>query len=77
MARVLARSLPHAVPLSYERVQDLGENISEVVKTTEQFEALLPSLIINITLLGLDWHTPEEYARSPFPAELRRLPLHG
>jgi hypothetical protein len=71
MARALARSLPHAVPLSYERVQDLGENISEVVKTTEQFEALLPSLIINITLLGLDWYTPEEYARSPFPAEPR------
>jgi hypothetical protein len=75
-ARLLARSLPYPISLSYERMKDLGEDIGEVVKTTDQFEAILPSLIINIALLGLDWYTPEEYARSPFPAE-PRLPAQG
>jgi hypothetical protein len=77
IARALARSLPSPVPLAYERVRALGEDIGEVMKITEQFESLLPSLIINIALLGLDWHTPEDYARSPFPAESRRLTVHG
>lgn len=70
-ARLPARSLSYPISLSYERMKDLGEDIGEVAKTTNQFEAILPSLIINIALLGLDWYTSEECARSPFPAEPR------
>lgn len=67
-ARSLARSLPIPVALSRERVEELGEDPDEIVKTTEKFERLLPSLIINIALFSLDWKTPETLEQSPFPA---------
>lgn len=70
-ARSLARSLPHPVPLSRERVEELGENADAVVKMTDQFERLLPPLILNIGLLELDWQSPEVAVRSPFPAAPR------
>lgn len=69
VARREARDLPHPLPLSRERVEALGEEVDEVVKTTEQFEQLLPGLILNVALLSLDWSSADALARSPFPAE--------
>lgn len=67
-ARKLARTLPFSVPLSRERIEELGEDADEIVKMTEKFERLLPSLIINMALFALDWKTPETLEQSPFPA---------
>lgn len=70
-ARSLAQRLLLPVPLSRERAEELGEDADEISKTTEKFERLLPSLIINIALFSLDWKTPETLAQSPFPAATR------
>lgn len=63
----LARKLP-AIFLSKEQLEEAGENADEILKTTEKFERLLPSLVLNISLLSLDWHPAEELLKSPFPA---------
>ncbi len=76
-ARKLAHTLPFPVPLSRERVEELGEDAGEIAKTTEKFERLLPSLIINIALFSLDWKTPETLVQSPFPATPRRMAVQG
>lgn len=72
-SRTLARRLPHPIALSREQVEALGEDANEVMQTTEQFEQLLPGLILNIALLTLDWTEPEALARSPFPAPAAQL----
>lgn len=72
-SRTLACRLPHPVPLTREQVEALGEDVNEVMQTTEQFEQLLPGLILNIALLALDWAEPETLARSPFPAPAAQL----
>ncbi len=45
-----------------------GEDVDKVMQTTEQFEQLLPGLILNIALLALDWADAARLAGSPFPA---------
>lgn len=67
-ARRLARTLPWSVPLSSQKVRDIGEDPDKVLETTVQFERLLPGLIINIGLMQLDFHSPEELRQSPYPA---------
>lgn len=67
----LASRLP-AIALSKKQVEDLGEDADEILKTTEKFERLLPSLIINISLLSLEWKPAEELFESPFSAETRK-----
>ena len=62
-----ARQLVEHVPLDREQVARAGENVEAVVETTARFERLLPPLILNIALLSLDWSSPEQLARSPFP----------
>ncbi len=76
-ARKLAHTLPFPVPLSRERLEELGEDADEIATTTEKFERLLPSLIINIALFSLDWKTPETLVQSPFPARPRRNAVQG
>lgn len=71
-ARSLARALPISATLTRQRVEELGEDAGEIIQTTEKFEQLLPSLIINIALFVLDWRAPEEAVKSPFPAAPRR-----
>lgn len=71
-ARSHARSLPHPLPLDAKRVEELGEDPGRILETCEQFERILPSLILNVALFSLDWRTSEELVRSPFPAEARR-----
>ncbi|RUL87958.1 halocarboxylic acid dehydrogenase DehI family protein [Tautonia sociabilis] len=72
-ARALARALPHPIPLTAERLGELGEDVGGIQETTERFERLLPGLILNVALFSLDWRTPEELVRSPFPAAASRL----
>ena len=71
-ARTLARALPYPEPLSRHQVEALGEDADEIAQITEQFEHLLPALILNIALFALDWRTPDELVHSPFPATARR-----
>ncbi len=70
LSRNLASHLPD-ISLSKQQVEDLGENAGEILKTTEKFERLLPSLVLNISLLSLDWQSAEELLKSPFPAATR------
>lgn len=70
-ARSLARALTLSVPLTRRQLEELGEDADEIIKTTEKFDQLLPSLVINIALFELDWRTPDEAVRSPFPAAAR------
>lgn len=67
-ARSLARGLPYPIPLSRERVEEGGEDVDAILQTTEQFEQLLPSLLLNIALFALDWQLAEALRRSLFPA---------
>jgi hypothetical protein len=67
----LAATFFASIPLSREAVEGAGENSAELLQTTEKFERLLPSLIINISLFSLDWKTPEQLRKSPFPAATR------
>lgn len=66
-SRTLARGLPHPVSLDRQSVEDAGVDIAEVVDVTESFEEILPALILNVSLLQLDWRQEAELARSPFP----------
>jgi hypothetical protein len=74
LARSLARTLPHPIPLSRQRVQDLGEDAEAILETTATFEQLLPPLILNIALCELDWLPADVLCRSPFPAAPRPVP---
>ncbi|MCL7419736.1 MAG: halocarboxylic acid dehydrogenase DehI family protein [Methylobacter sp.] len=67
-AREQAKALP-AISLSKQQIEDLGEDTDEILETTEKFEQLLPSLMINISLLSLDWKPADVLLTSPFPAE--------
>lgn len=70
-ARSLARGLPYPIPLTRERVGEVcGAEGDEIMQATEQFERLLPSLLLNIVLLALDWQPAEALRLSPFPAAL-------
>ncbi|MCA1600616.1 MAG: halocarboxylic acid dehydrogenase DehI family protein [Acidobacteria bacterium] len=70
-ARRLARALPLSTSLTRRQVEELGEDADEIIQTTEKFEQLLPSLVINIALFELDWRTADEALRSQFPAAAR------
>ena len=71
LALSLARSFAVSISLSRETVEEAGEDAADILQTTDKFERLLPSLIINIALFSLDWKMPEELRKSPFPAALR------
>lgn len=71
-ARSLCSALPYPADVSMEKVKNLGEDPDQVLSTTERFERLLPSLIINIALFQLDWRPPEALRQSPFPAQYFR-----
>lgn len=60
-----------SLPLSKETFWTVVKDAAEVVQKTETFEAIVPPLIINIALLGLDWEAPDRLAASPFPAAAR------
>lgn len=67
-SRQLAKALPCKVELSRQQVEELGEDAAKVLQTSQHFEQLLPSLILNIALLSREWQTPDALQRSPFPA---------
>jgi hypothetical protein len=73
-SRSQARNFPIPVRLSREAVAQQGEDAEAIIKITESFERLLPSLIINIALFQLDWADAETLRRPPFPAETRPIP---
>lgn len=70
-ARELARRLPCPIALTPAAVAACGTDVDEIIQVSESFEQLLPGLIINIALLQLDWQSPQDLRRSPFPAQTR------
>ncbi|MBW3628113.1 MAG: halocarboxylic acid dehydrogenase DehI family protein [Gemmatimonadetes bacterium] len=68
LARTEARAFPYPLTLTSAQVEALGEDASAVLKTTAQFEDLLPGLILNVALLALEERDAGALARSPFPA---------
>ncbi len=68
LSRDLARSLPHPVPLSRERLEEKGEDADALIRTAAEFEELIPGVVLNTMLFALDWGGADELARSPFPA---------
>lgn len=69
-SRYFAQQLPYAVEISTKQLQRQGEKISDIVRITDTFERILPPLIVNISLLVLDWKTEAEARQSPFPARV-------
>lgn len=70
-SRELARALPGPITLSHQALEETGDSIEEFKRETEQFEQLLPGLILNIALCSLDWKSASELEASPFPAANR------
>lgn len=75
-ARERAKALL-AISLSKQQVEDLGEETDDILETTQKFEQLLPSLIINISLLSLDGKPAEMLLTSPFPADSKQTGQGG
>ncbi|MDQ6759293.1 MAG: halocarboxylic acid dehydrogenase DehI family protein, partial [Acidobacteriota bacterium] len=70
-SRKLARSLPLPIYLSPKAVEDTGDDVNEILKTTGNFERILPPLILNIALLILDFEDDAARLLSPFPPQIR------
>ncbi|WP_447980019.1 halocarboxylic acid dehydrogenase DehI family protein [Candidatus Nitrospira bockiana] len=66
-ARDSAGALPYPVPITEARIDEAGDDAASFKQLTLSFERLLPSLIVNVALMQLDWLSPEEARRSPFP----------
>lgn len=71
VSRALARSLPYPAPLALDELRRQGEDVEGAAASVSEFEAMLPKLVLNASLLALDWRAPELLRRSPFPARPR------
>lgn len=71
LARRLCDQLPYPIELRRDALAASGEDMDAVLADTKRFEAALPGLILNVSLLVLDWQAPELARRSPFPAKAR------
>lgn len=73
VSRALARALPYPVPLPVDELRRQGEDMEGASASVREFEEMLPKLVLNASLLALDWQAPELLRRSPFPARPRVL----
>lgn len=64
---ILARTLPCPVTLSRTDFDQNVESAAEVKEKTAGFERLLPPLLLNVALMGLDWRSRDVLRHSPFP----------
>lgn len=67
-SRSAALSLPCPIPLRLDDIREAGENPEVVMRTMDEFERILPGLILNIALIALDWKAAPILYASPFPA---------
>jgi len=67
LARCVAAKLPGAPDLSSSRIEEAGIDLKEVLETIDQFEELLPRLILNIALLLAEAEPGIEQLGSPYP----------
>jgi hypothetical protein len=72
LARRVAAALPFPVPFDRHAIEDSGEDVNEIVAATQRFEPLLARLLLNISVLQLDWKELHFLEVSPFPAKLRQ-----
>jgi hypothetical protein len=70
-ARALTATLPYPVPLSPEHLGDAARERGAALQKTEQFERLLPELVLNMALLKLELAPPERALASPYPPAYR------
>ena len=66
-SRGMAISLPLPIHLTPEEIRGAGDDPLIVLRTMEEAEQALSSLMLNIALMSLDWKTPQLLAVSPFP----------
>ncbi len=71
-ARSEARALPYPVPLSWEKVKAIGQDVEAIAALTGRFEQACLRCILDIALLERDWRDTEALVSSPFPAPPRR-----
>jgi hypothetical protein len=64
----LARELPFPVRLTLRSIETAGQGPEQILRLVERFESLLPSLILNNSLMLLDWLSEQELKDSPYPA---------
>lgn len=69
LSRTLALQLPHKVDLMKSSMH--GEDLDALIVAAEKFERSAACMSLNVAILALDWNSPEEIARSPFPAKAR------
>lgn len=78
VARSVASSLPHAVDLSPGRLRPPASAVhGEFLAEVERFERLLPSLVLNVSLLVLEGQPAERAMASPFPPTFRPVLVGG
>ncbi|HWK10787.1 MAG TPA: halocarboxylic acid dehydrogenase DehI family protein [Vicinamibacterales bacterium] len=70
IAKAHAWELLDHIDLDRAALARSGEDVDAVIETTARFERLLPPLILNIAVIGLDWWSTDDLARSPFPVEV-------
>ena len=66
-ARSAADAFPTPTGLDLRRLAARGEDTKALIDVTDQFERLLPSLILNVALFSRDWWTDDQLRASPFP----------
>jgi hypothetical protein len=70
-AQSTAGRLPTPSGIEFRRLAAQGENTTALMAVTEQFERLLPALILNIGLFARDWWPEERLRSSPYPLTAR------
>ena len=70
-SRSTALNLPCPIRLRMEDIQATGQDPKSVLRTMDEFERILPGLILNVALISLDWTQPRPLSDSPFPAGVR------
>jgi hypothetical protein len=72
LAQRVAAALPFPVPLDRHAIEESGEDVNEIIAATNRFETLLTRLLLNVSVLQLDWKELHFLEVSPFPVKLRQ-----
>jgi hypothetical protein len=72
LARRVAGALPFPFSLDRNAIEESGEDLDRIIAAAHHFEALLTRLLLNISVLQLDWKELHFLEVSPFPAKLRQ-----
>ena len=71
-AQLLAEPLAISLTVPRKNIEDADESIDAASTQMRAWVQTLPSSVLNIILLGLDWHKPRELRASPFRVETKK-----